>query len=210
MSDVEGVGPSPGGDPPPPTGYPPPPPPPPPGFYGPPPTAPPSYGWAQGSGGSPTPSGPPALADYGSRLGGWLIDWVLLAVIAIPILLLTGSFHHSHIVFSSNAGYTDQYGFNLGPLAISLQAIVVIAYGAIFCGAPRGQTLGMMVVRTKVIDEATGGPIGYLRGLGRAAFEYLMAVALFIPWVIDMLFPLWDPKRQTLHDKVTRAVVVKI
>ena len=196
MSDLEGVGE-------------PPPPPPPPGFPTSPLPPPPSYGWS-GATPPPSPTGPPQLADYGARLGGWLIDWVLLAVISIPILLITGSFHHSHVVFSSDGGYSDQYGFNLGPLAISLQAALVIVYGAILCGAPRGQTLGMMVVKTKVIDETTGGPIGYPRAFGRAAFEYLMAVLLFIPWVIDMLFPLWDPKNQTLHDKVTRAVVVKI
>src|SRR5206468_3742107 len=30
----------------------------------------------------------PALAGYGTRLGGWLIDWVLLAVVSIPVLVL--------------------------------------------------------------------------------------------------------------------------
>ena len=41
-------------------------------------------------------------------------------------------------------------------------------------------------------------------------WKYLMAAFFFLPWIIDMLFPLWDPKNQTLHDKVTRTVVVKI
>jgi hypothetical protein len=27
--------------------------------------------------------------------------------------------------------------------------------------------------------------------------------------LIDMLFPLWDPKNQTLHDKATRTIVVQ-
>ncbi len=34
-------------------------------------------------------------------------------------------------------------------------------------------------------------------------------ILLFVPWVIDMLFPAWDAKRQTLHDKVSRTVVLK-
>ena len=34
-------------------------------------------------------------------------------------------------------------------------------------------------------------------------------VLLFIPWVIDMLFPLWDPMRQCLHDKVSRTIVIQ-
>ncbi len=34
-------------------------------------------------------------------------------------------------------------------------------------------------------------------------------IVFVFPWVIDMVFPLWDPRRQTLHDKVTRTVVIK-
>jgi len=76
------------------------------------------------------------------------------------------------------------------------------------CGSARGQTLGMMCVGARVVDLRTGTPIGYARALGRGAFEYLMTVVLFIPWIIDMLFPLWDPMHQTLHDKVVGSIVI--
>ncbi len=29
-------------------------------------------------------------------------------------------------------------------------------------------------------------------------------------WLLDMLFPLWDKKRQTLHDKVAGSVVLRL
>ncbi len=61
----------------------------------------------------------------------------------------------------------------------------------------------------KAVDAGAGAPIGYGRALGRAVVEYLMFVVLIVPWVLDMLFPLWDPRRQTLHDKFTNTVVVK-
>jgi len=67
----------------------------------------------------------------------------------------------------------------------------------------------MMVVGARVVDGVTGAPLGFSRALGRAAFEYLLFIVLILPWVLDMLFPLWDPRHQTLHDKVTRAVVIK-
>jgi uncharacterized RDD family membrane protein YckC len=35
-------------------------------------------------------------------------------------------------------------------------------------------------------------------------------VAFYLPGLIDVLFPLWDPKRQTLHDKAVGSVVVKV
>ena len=49
----------------------------------------------------------------------------------------------------------------------------------------------------------------HARAFARALLEYVLALVLFIPWVIDMLFPLWDPMNQTLHDKATRTVVIK-
>jgi uncharacterized RDD family membrane protein YckC len=30
-----------------------------------------------------------------------------------------------------------------------------------------------------------------------------------LPWVLDVLFPLWDPKKQTLHDKVSGTIVIR-
>jgi uncharacterized RDD family membrane protein YckC len=31
-----------------------------------------------------------------------------------------------------------------------------------------------------------------------------------VPWIVDMLFPIWDPMNQTLHDKVSGTVVVRV
>jgi uncharacterized RDD family membrane protein YckC len=151
----------------------------------------------------------PALANYGVRLGGWLIDWVLLLIVSIPVLIVTHSVHRYTAVVLSNGDVSRQRGFHVGIGGISLQAVIVIAYGSILCGSIRGQTVGMMLVGSRCIDEQRGGPIGFPRALGRAAFEYLLAIVFLIPWIIDMLFPIWDPKSQTLHDKVTRTVVVK-
>jgi uncharacterized RDD family membrane protein YckC len=68
----------------------------------------------------------------------------------------------------------------------------------------------MMIVGTRAVRLATGRPIGYGAALGRAAFEELMAAIFFVPWVVDVLFPLWDPMNQTLHDKVSGTIVVPV
>jgi uncharacterized RDD family membrane protein YckC len=160
--------------------------------------------WQQAA---PRPTAP-RLATYGARLGGWLIDWVLLAAVGVPLLLVTHSIHHTHSLLITSGRVVHQSGVNVSPGGIAVHALIVIAYGALLCGASRGQTIGMMIVGVKVVDESSGGRIGFARALGRAASEYLMAIVLFIPWIVDMLFPLWDPKNQTLHDKVVRAVVI--
>ncbi len=90
-----------------------------------------------------------------------------------------------------------------------LSVLIVLIYTTALIGSRRGQSLGMMVARVKAVDGSAGSPIGYGRALGRGVLEYLMFVVLIVPWVLDMLFPLWDARRQTLHDKATNTVVVK-
>jgi uncharacterized RDD family membrane protein YckC len=90
-----------------------------------------------------------------------------------------------------------------------LSILIVLIYTTALIGSRRGQSLGMMVARVKAVDAGTGTPIGYGRALARAVVEYLMFVILIVPWVLDMLFPLWDARRQTLHDKLTNTVVLK-
>jgi uncharacterized RDD family membrane protein YckC len=58
--------------------------------------------------------------------------------------------------------------------------VFYVGYGTLLCGSPRGQTLGL-------------------------AFFVLGLI-----WLLGMLFPLWDRKRQTLHDKVAGSVVLPL
>ncbi len=152
------------------------------------------------------PSLSPPLADYGQRLAGWLIDWVILLVVSVPISIITHSYHYSHLATST----TNNTNFRVGLPGALLSPLIVIAYGTFMCGSTRGQTLGMMIMGTKAVKLSSGAPIGYGPALGRAAFEMLLAFLLFVPWVIDMLFPLWDRMNQTLHDKVSGTIVLRV
>jgi len=150
-------------------------------------------------------SGPP-LANYGQRLGGWLIDWLLLLVITLPLSAVTHSFRYTHLVNASGSSYVH---FDWGFPGALLSPLVIVLYGTLLCGSRRGQTLGMMVAGTRAVKVGSGAPIGYGAALGRALFEEFMAALLFLPWVIDQLFPLWDDRNQTLHDKVSGTLVVR-
>ncbi len=142
----------------------------------------------------------PVLANYGQRLGGWLLDWLILLVASLMVSALTHSLHTYHSSTSA--------GFFIGMPGALLAPILVVVYGTLMCGSRRGQTLGMMVAGTRAVKASTGEPIGYPAALGRAVSEWLFFVLLFLPWVIDVLFPTWDPRRQTLHDKVSGTVVI--
>jgi len=159
--------------------------------------------------GAPSPAGP-ELAQYGLRLGGWLIDWVILLVIGVVVSVLTHSFHYTHISNNVDGFSSNDRSFRWGMPGVLLSALIIIAYGTLMCGSSRAQTVGMMVTGTKAVKLSTGAPIGYPAALGRAVFEWLLAAIFFLPWVLDMLFPLWDSKNQTLHDKVSGTIVVRV
>jgi uncharacterized RDD family membrane protein YckC len=156
----------------------------------------------------PTQVGPP-LVSYGRRLGSWLIDWLIVGVVSGVIIALSGAYSHTSTTTTYADGSASQYAsFNVNWVGISIQVAIALLYGMLLCGSRRGQTVGMMAVGVRAVDVGSGGSIGYLRAVWRAFFEYFMAVLLFIPWIIDMLFPLWDPMRQCLHDKVSRTLVI--
>jgi uncharacterized RDD family membrane protein YckC len=161
----------------------------------------PGYGPSEGYFGA---SDAVSLASYGARLGGWLIDFVIVVVVTLIIAIPLHQIHRVHVIVRG----TRTFRYHLGGVGVLINAVIAILYGGLFCGSPRGQTLGMMATGTRVVRTGTTNAIGYGRGFGRGAFEYLMSVALFIPWILDMLFPIWDPKNQTLHDKVADTVVI--
>lgn len=157
---------------------------------------------------APTPQLGPPLVSYGRRLGGWLIDWLIVGVVSGVVIALSGAYNHTSTTTTYANGSTSHFAsFNINWEGVLIQAAIALAYGMVLCGSRRGQTVGMMAVGVRAVDLLSGESIGYARALWRAFFEYLMAVLLFIPWIIDMLFPLWDPMRQCLHDKVSRTLV---
>jgi len=192
--------------PPPPPSYPLPPPP---GSYYPPPQG--QYPAHDGAGG---PTAAP-FATWGTRLGGYLID----VVIFIPVLfILALLFRHTHVLtvhFNMRTnGVQRRRTFSL--LSVLLTGLADLVYGTILCGGRRGQTVGMMAVGIRVVRDTSYDVVGYGRAFGRALVEQLFrllgsaTIILGVVWVLDMLFPLWDKKRQTLHDKIATTVVLRV
>jgi uncharacterized RDD family membrane protein YckC len=64
-------------------------------------------------------------------------------------------------------------------------------------------------VGIRLIDIRTGQPVDRARAAGRTVVALAMVLCTCgILLVVDLLFPLWDKQRQTLHDKVVGTVVV--
>jgi uncharacterized RDD family membrane protein YckC len=209
-------------------GYPPPPPasggyaPPPPigGGYPPPP---------QQGGYAPAPSGTfgggspaDAYTPWLTRVLAWLIDWAPVAILSgIGSIFLVTMQKVETVCITDNSEF--QLGDfcargNNGPsgLAWTLFAVVEIlslAYIVWNLGLKQGTTgssIGKGIMRFKIVGEETGQPIGFGKSFVRE-LVYMIAYGLCgIVWIVAVLFPLWDPKRQTLVDKLMKTVALPL
>lgn len=207
-------------EPPPGSGYPPPgyPPPgaaePPPGSGYPPP---PGYGaggtYQPSSGGYPPPPGgyqpggyppppfgsglptPPPVGPYASQAGGLAGWWARVGatvvdglVFIIPSILVG--------VIIRNQGGDD--------------AIIWVLYAAyiILLLGQRGQTVGNMAVHTRTVDAVSGDLPGYGKASIRWFVQFILNITV-IGGIINILWPLWDDRNQTLHDKAAGTLVVR-
>ena len=90
-----------------------------------------------------------------------------------------------------------------------ISVVVGVIYFALLNGGAAGQTLGKMALGIRVRDAATGGPVGPSKAALRYIVPALLAFVTFgLVWLLDGLWPLWDRRRQALHDKLAGSVVV--
>lgn len=212
--------------PPPPGAYGQPVPPQPPGPYGQPVPPPPQYG-TPGFGAFQPPAAPyrygeglpttANLASPGRRIGGYLIDlvviFVVLAVVWVPALVVMGG---------SSTTTTDAFGTTSADLSGGAIAAMIVAYGLTFLVpilyqivfvALKGQTPGAMLVKVKVVRLSDGQTPGWgpavMRWLPNLAGVLcsLITLALYI-WALVNLFS--NDLRQTPFDLAAKTVVIDV
>jgi uncharacterized RDD family membrane protein YckC len=176
-----------------------PPPPPPPSGGMVPPQPPLGYAAPVASGGQTTYGG------FWIRVVARLLDGL---VVGIPFAILFGiiAVAFGASANSSNQG-TQQAGtaiFGGAFVLLYLIAIVVsVVYWIYFWGSS-GQTIGMRVLRLRVVDADNGAPIGY----GRAAIRFLMSIINSLACYIGWIWVAFDARKQGWHDKVANSVVI--
>ena len=169
------------------------------------------------------PMDPPAptrianLANFWWRALSFVIDSIILAVASdVPLRAATTGHDLSSII----------------------ESVVVFAYFTLFIAFANGQTPGMMVVRIRCVTLDDRGSVGLAQAARRSlangalvligdfysytryryptpaqareqANQALVLFSLYVPHYLDLLWAAWDPKRQTLHDKFARTVVLR-
>jgi len=155
------------------------------------------------------------LAHWWKRAIAALIDGVIVSIPSYILMAILGAGFAASNELTVDPVTGQVTGGGGGFIATMLVSSLIIfllgvAYYVYFHGNEKGQTPGKMVMKIQLRDEATGGQVGY----GKAALRWIVALVLwvlcYIPGIIDVLFPLWDAKRQTLHDKAANTVVVDL
>jgi uncharacterized RDD family membrane protein YckC len=117
-------------------------------------------------------------AGFWRRFGASFIDGVVLAVVSTILRYVVGT------------GFGTVLGF-----------VVAAVYFGYFHGTT-GRTPGNAALGIRVVDIDDGSTIGYGRAIGRWAMSYVSTIVILVGY----FWMLWDPKKQTWHDKVVGSV----
>jgi uncharacterized RDD family membrane protein YckC len=132
-------------------------------------------------------------AGFWARVGAALIDTILVAFIAVPLLMM---------VYGSEYWMSERLVQGPADFLISyiLPAIAVVAFWV-----ARGATPGKMAISAQVVDARTGLKPTVGQSIGR----YLGYYVSTIPLGLGLLWVGIDPKKQGWHDKLAGTVVIR-
>jgi uncharacterized RDD family membrane protein YckC len=152
-----------------------------------------------------------------SRVLAWLIDYV-------PYGIIVGIGYGIELATQETVCVTDSSEYELGEFcasgnstlgvtALVISVLVGLAYLVWNLGYKQGTTgssIGKGIMKFKIVSEKTWQPIGFGMSLVREIAYAIASAACGILWLVAVLFPLWDPKRQTLVDKLINTVAVPV
>ena len=159
--------------------------------------APPAYAGAQ-----------PVVWDYATwstRAIGYIIDSLLVGA-AMLVLYFVGAGILTSMAAMVGRGDAAGGVCCMMIVLFPLATLVVGLYNTVYLVAQRGYTIGQGVVKIKVVD-ANGGFLTQGAAFLRLVVRVALSMVPFLP-LLDLLWPLWDERRQTLHDKAVNCYVI--
>lgn len=126
------------------------------------------------------------LAGFWRRLGGLLIDVIIVTIVTAP--------------FGSTIDIGNGIAIHYNPAS----QLVHFIYAWLMIGLVHGQTLGAMAVGVRVA-RPNGDPVDLGRAAGRAAMAFVSGVVVGLGY----LWAAWDPEKRTWHDMVADTRVYR-
>jgi uncharacterized RDD family membrane protein YckC len=94
------------------------------------------------------------------------------------------------------------------PATVAIGVVISLLYFILLLGRS-GQTIGMMVVKIRVVKEADYSPIGYAEAAIRTILLYIDEIPFVIPYLLGAILIWTSEKKQRLGDRAAHTVVVK-
>lgn len=132
------------------------------------------------------------LASIQKRAVAFFIDEMLLSFLLI--IALWSSFAEAKNV-EEMINLTNVYILEYMAMKIFYQAFFVMQYGA---------TIGKIMMKIRVLEIRTGDNPNVISALNRAIFRIISEMLFYL----GFLWGMFDPARQTWHDKTARTLVV--
>lgn len=145
------------------------------------------------------------LAGRGARFGAGILDLIILGVVGQLISLPFGSI----VTTTTNSDGSRSVNFSGGgAFAYLLELVIYLGYFTLLHSKWEGQTVGKKALGIRLVREADRGPVSVGQALGRAAVMNFAWLLCFIGGLINLGWILWDPRRQALHCKVAKTLVI--
>jgi len=135
-------------------------------------------------------------AGFWRRFLAFFIDILIVETIGFLVSLFFGQVGRLS---------SDSIGFNLSGTPANILYILVLVVDILLTGK-FGQTPGKMISKIRVVKVGTGSHPNYVEAFLRELIGKFISTLAFL---LGFLWMLWDPQKQTWHDKIAGTVVVK-
>lgn len=170
----------------------------------------PPGGWQQ----APPPVVSGQLASWGSRLGAYVVDGLIIIVPSLIVLAIIGGG-----LFATGDDGDGGFFALVGAALLTILVIVVISflYAPLLMmrqGANNGQTIGKQLLGIRAVRDNgqawTFGPAALREVVMKnLAVGIASSIIPILPWFLNFFWPLWDDQNRALHDMAVSSHVVK-
>jgi uncharacterized RDD family membrane protein YckC len=164
-----------------------------------------------------TPAIDPNLAERGTRLGAFLIDWVLQMISVLPGWLILGSTFLTIMLSAARGQEPDFSELDIGKLVLGgsvlLLGFLTLLVVQVWMISTRGQSIGKRLLGIKIVKFADGSPAGFVHGW--LLRNFVNGIIGVLPWIgilyklVDNCFIFSEPRR-CIRDQIAGTKVVKV
>lgn len=151
----------------------------------------------------------PVLATWRERVLAGLLDSLIVGIPFVIVYVIA-----LRIEYGPARRESSEQSFHAPPIStfatFAVAILLALIYFGILNGTGSGQTVGKIVMRIATSDPRTGANIGFGRAYLRTFAMIFLLNVFVIPGIIDLIAPIWTTNSQTLHDLLTRSIVIKV